>query len=360
VDSLSGTIQVNSQVGTGTEFIVTAMVQRASAGADETIVTPDELDACRHLRVGLLPSWQHSPPLETNDLRMLSASRLQAILSRQLEQWFEIPVVEVSDINDPLVDIVITGRSALSSSNEHMVERNVLIIDSAIAGTHMDGDKPDTIHIPSAAGPRRMAIALRSLFSRMRARNGLARTKGARSPENAVPVRISSTEATYKSPARIISSPMPCAQSSLVTTPGKGTHQKSETSNPTEDTAKSYVLLVDDNSVNLNILIMYMRKLDCDFVTATNGQEAVEAYIQASRRFDYVLMDVSMPIMDGFAATRSIRKHEHDNALEPAFIVALTGLGGSNARNEASASGVDLFWAKPVPMKQIKSLINKE
>lgn len=118
-----------------------------------------------------------------------------------------------------------------------------------------------------------------------------------------------------------------------------------------------YVLVVDDNPINLNILVMYLRKLGCEFATATNGREALDTYTSASRNFTTVLMDVSMPIMDGFSATRAIRNYEIEKGLTPATIVALTGLGDSDARKEAQASGVDLFWAKPVPMKQVKSLI---
>jgi len=114
---------------------------------------------------------------------------------------------------------------------------------------------------------------------------------------------------------------------------------------------------VDDNPINLNILVMYMRKIGCDFATATNGHEAVQTYIQASRNFGFCLMDVSMPVMNGFAATRAIRDYERKMGIEAAIIVALTGLGDHNARKEASASGVDIFWSKPVPMQRIKSLI---
>jgi CheY-like chemotaxis protein len=74
---------------------------------------------------------------------------------------------------------------------------------------------------------------------------------------------------------------------------------------------------------------------------------------------DY-LKDVSMPVMDGFTATREIRAYEKANNLAAATVVALTGLGSSKAQREAFASGVNLFLTKPVPLKKLKALIEDD
>lgn len=70
-----------------------------------------------------------------------------------------------------------------------------------------------------------------------------------------------------------------------------------------------------------------------------------------------VLMDISMPVMDGFEATRQIRAFEQDHGIEPATIVALTGLGSAEAQREAFVSGVDLFLTKPVKLKELTALL---
>ena len=66
-----------------------------------------------------------------------------------------------------------------------------------------------------------------------------------------------------------------------------------------------------------------------------------------------------MPIMDGLASTREIRKHETEHGLRPSTIIAVTGAASLEARKEASSSGVDQFLTKPVPLKVLRVLIEE-
>ncbi|KAL7929003.1 putative histidine kinase/response regulator [Trichoderma chlorosporum] len=116
-------------------------------------------------------------------------------------------------------------------------------------------------------------------------------------------------------------------------------------------------LLVEDNSINLDILSIYMKKLGRPFHTATNGAEALTAYKLNPKHCKYIFMDVSMPIMDGFEATRRIRAYERDNQIKPAIIFALTGLASESAQQEAFGSGVDLFLTKPVKLKELGMIL---
>lgn len=70
-----------------------------------------------------------------------------------------------------------------------------------------------------------------------------------------------------------------------------------------------------------------------------------------------VLMDINMPVLDGFEATRRIRKFEKQERLEAATIIALTGLGSTDAQQEAYGSGVDLFLTKPVRLKELTRIL---
>jgi len=70
-------------------------------------------------------------------------------------------------------------------------------------------------------------------------------------------------------------------------------------------------------------------------------------------------MDVNMPVMDGFEATRAIRRFESLSGCPRATIVAVTGLGDASAQEEASASGMDLFLTKPVKLKEITAILSK-
>lgn len=147
-----------------------------------------------------------------------------------------------------------------------------------------------------------------------------------------------------------------------------------------------HLLLVEDNEINLKILTTYARRLGCTFTTASNGQEAVDAFKAATKPpFDVVLMDVSMPIMNGFEATRAIRAWEREkrgvkgrgegncNGGDVAAgkerergrgrkrrgcrILALTGLGAAESQREAFSSGMDEFLIKPVPLKRLKGVL---
>ncbi|KAM0448256.1 hypothetical protein ACHAQK_000236 [Fusarium lateritium] len=116
-------------------------------------------------------------------------------------------------------------------------------------------------------------------------------------------------------------------------------------------------LLVDDNFINLKILSSYMKKLKQPYQTASDGLEAVTAYEADPGRFACVLMDISMPVMDGFEATRRIRAFESHQGLRPALILALTGLASEEAQREATVSGLDLFLTKPVRLKELGPIL---
>ncbi|QDS76017.1 hypothetical protein FKW77_004904 [Venturia effusa] len=137
--------------------------------------------------------------------------------------------------------------------------------------------------------------------------------------------------------------------------------------------AALHLLLVDDNPINLKILTTLVKKLNFTFATARDGLEAVHhfsASLHSSRRlFDVVFMDISMPVLNGFEATREIRKMEKDYNIDSmngngddsqgfgCQIVALTGLGSEESRQDAFSSGIDMFMTKPAKMDKIKRLL---
>lgn len=65
-----------------------------------------------------------------------------------------------------------------------------------------------------------------------------------------------------------------------------------------------------------------------------------------------------MPIMSGIESTRHIRRFEREHGLHPVALIALTGAANPNTRQEAFSSGVDLFLTKPVPMKNLKVMLD--
>lgn len=119
-------------------------------------------------------------------------------------------------------------------------------------------------------------------------------------------------------------------------------------------------LLVDDNDINIKVLSALMRKLDIDYQTARNGKEAVDAFSQNPGAYVCILMDISMPVMDGCEATRRIRAFETKERLQPVSIIALSGLSSNEAHREAFESGMDLFLTKPVKLMMLKDLLQSQ
>ncbi|KAM0279563.1 hypothetical protein ACHAQH_004518 [Verticillium albo-atrum] len=124
-----------------------------------------------------------------------------------------------------------------------------------------------------------------------------------------------------------------------------------------------HLLLVDDNPINIKLLTTVMRKLNHTFATACDGLEAVQLYEKSlveGPRFDLVFMDISMPVMDGFEATREIRRLENKAGVAKSKIIVLTGLSSDSDRKEAVASGSDMFLTKPVKLVKVREVLDQE
>jgi len=94
--------------------------------------------------------------------------------------------------------------------------------------------------------------------------------------------------------------------------------------------------------------------------TAQNGREAVNLVAQTLPGYDFIFMDMSMPVMDGFEATRAVRAIERErDGCVPAKVVALTGLSSLRDEVQAVESGVDVFLTKPVSFKKISRLLEE-
>src|SRR5689334_18220160 len=105
------------------------------------------------------------------------------------------------------------------------------------------------------------------------------------------------------------------------------------------------VLLVEDNPVNRAIAIRLLEKRGHHVTAVENGALAVE--ITESARFDIVLMDVQMPVMDGLTATRTIRDRERAQGGHVP-IVAVTAHALDQDRQRCLAAGMDEYLPKPI------------
>jgi CheY-like chemotaxis protein/HPt (histidine-containing phosphotransfer) domain-containing protein len=126
---------------------------------------------------------------------------------------------------------------------------------------------------------------------------------------------------------------------------------------PLDVTQGRKILLVEDNAVNQQVTSALLQKYGCEVEVANNGKEALE-HIKAGH-YDLVFMDCQMPVMDGFEATRQIRKHEQDHALATTPIIALTANALDADREACLASGMDDFLVKPVRATTIVAVFER-
>ena len=115
------------------------------------------------------------------------------------------------------------------------------------------------------------------------------------------------------------------------------------------------VLLVEDSPVNLEVAGGMLDALGCEVVTASDGTLGVEHAL--GRRFDVVLMDCQMPLMDGYEATRKIRAAEAANQRAAVPIVAITANALPGDRERCLAAGMTDFISKPFTLRKLQAVM---
>jgi len=120
------------------------------------------------------------------------------------------------------------------------------------------------------------------------------------------------------------------------------------------DFGGSSLMVVEDNEINMKMLLKVLEQSGINIVTARNGQEAVEKMERAgSREIQLVLMDINMPVMDGFTATEKIRKMPLWKELP---IVSLSALSLESELERMKAAGMDGYLEKPLNLGKLYSL----
>jgi two-component system sensor histidine kinase/response regulator len=118
------------------------------------------------------------------------------------------------------------------------------------------------------------------------------------------------------------------------------------------------ILLAEDSLANQKLAIGLLTKWGHHVTLATNGREAVTR-ATSNDRFDLVLMDVQMPEMDGFEATRSIREYEDATLRTRLPIVAMTAHAMKGDRERCIAAGMDAYISKPVRASELSRTISQ-
>lgn len=115
------------------------------------------------------------------------------------------------------------------------------------------------------------------------------------------------------------------------------------------------ILMAEDNAVNQVVATEMLEALGCTLTVVDNGEKAVEAFDAA--RFDIILMDCQLPVMDGYQATREIRLREARQQRNAIPIIALTAYAMKEDRERALASGMNDYLSKPYSLTQLRSVL---
>ena len=117
-------------------------------------------------------------------------------------------------------------------------------------------------------------------------------------------------------------------------------------------TGKFLILVVDDSADNVAVMSLHLQDAGYKVVTASNGEEAIS--VAAQTMPNLILMDISMPQLDGLGATRRIREHD---TLRDVPIIAVTAFGTEGFQRAAYDVGVSGYLTKPIDFERMQQLV---
>jgi CheY-like chemotaxis protein/uncharacterized protein YnzC (UPF0291/DUF896 family) len=367
VSNLGGEISVESEPNKGTEIRVEVIMLDSCSSPNGNEAAFALSEAERKLQ-GLKAVFV-DPPISTDDETSAQRS-LRTALDKQCRGWFKMEFSTVSGVQEVGDDaaVVMTTCQQLLEIREQLIKlhKPVLVLCESnlrIRQAHADNEAlrqaVPTQFISQPFGPRRLAHAL--IACKEQQEQGAEDMIIHRETELVTQPTILHYEPLTR-PSRIASPTTAPPPPSRVT---RSQSKALEDSNKSNEICKTgpRLLLVDDNKINLQLLARYCKSKDHDYITASDGIEAVEAFslhqVSATSRFDFICMDISMPRMDGLEATRRIRAFESANGLDACRVIALTGLASAEAQQEAFSSGVDVFMTKPVRLKELGGVLSE-
>jgi len=133
--------------------------------------------------------------------------------------------------------------------------------------------------------------------------------------------------------------------------------KKEEFSQIKKQKLDAHVLIVEDNKVNQLFMEVILGEAGLTFEIANNGKEAVELF--KTSKFDLILMDENMPIMNGIEATKKILKIEKENGLPHTPIIAVTANAMKEDRQRFIEAGMDEYITKPIDIKKLNEVLGR-
>ena len=118
--------------------------------------------------------------------------------------------------------------------------------------------------------------------------------------------------------------------------------------------AKGHVLIVDDTQDNQNLFGLLLNKMGIETSVANNGQEAVDKVTAAPQRYNLILMDMHMPVMDGYTAVEYLRREAYTIP-----IIAVTADAMASHRERCIAMGCNGFLTKPISRDDLMTIVTR-
>ena len=147
------------------------------------------------------------------------------------------------------------------------------------------------------------------------------------------------------------------ADAELASVPGGEVEQKQVVVQSMAGDESKHILLVDDAEDNRFVITAFLKRTPHRLTTAINGEEAVRIF--KSEVFDLVLMDMRMPVLDGFGATLQIRAWEHEQQRLPTPVIALTADAMREDVEKTASVGCDMHLSKPISKARLLDVISQ-
>ncbi len=124
-----------------------------------------------------------------------------------------------------------------------------------------------------------------------------------------------------------------------------------------EDLSPLHILLVEDNVTNRLLMQAFLKNTPYKIDIAENGEICVEKF--KAGKYDLILMDIEMPVMDGYTATKEIRKWEKENRQKATPIIALTAHALKEHIQKSLEAGCNVHLTKPIKKMDLLAAIKK-
>jgi len=124
-----------------------------------------------------------------------------------------------------------------------------------------------------------------------------------------------------------------------------------------ENPNKIHILLVEDNKINQMVIKNLLSKYGYKLTIANDGEEGVKMWKNWENHFSFILMDLRMPIKDGYQATAEIRQIEKEQSIEETPIIALTASDSKEEMKMAASIGMNEYLTKPINVQLLEEAI---